>query len=365
MTTRMDSLLTEINKQEMESVLVTSKANFYYLSNYYTDPHERVIGVYISNKLDPVLILPKMEVEDAKNAGWTNEVIGYYDHEDPWELLRNHLEKNGGAPASIAIEQDHITLERYNAIKRILPIAEIFDAKEIMANLRVIKTKKEYALLKQAASLADFGVETGVKAIAEGITELELVAKIEYELKKQGVREMSFTTMALSGTKTASPHGNPSNKKVTAGDLVLFDLGVIFEGYCSDITRTVAFKSITDEQKKIYETVLAAEQNAINISQLGTAVGNIDKAARTTIEQAGFGEYFTHRIGHGLGIETHEYPSMHSNNEIGLVEGMCFTIEPGIYIPNTGGVRIEDMIFTTEKGPEVLTAYPKELQIIK
>ncbi|AXI09704.1 peptidase M24 family protein [Oceanobacillus zhaokaii] len=365
MTTRMDSLLTEINKQQIESVLVTSKANFYYLSNYYTDPHERVIGVYISNKLDPILILPKMEAEDAKNAGWKNEMIGYYDHEDPWELLRSHLEKNGAAPASIALEQDHITLERYQAIKRILPNAEIFDAKEILANQRVIKTKKEYALLKQAAQLADFGVETGVKAITEGVTELELIAKIEYELKRQGVQEMSFSTMALSGIKTASPHGNPSNKKITAGDLVMFDLGVVFEGYCSDITRTVAFKSITDEQKNIYETVLAAEQNAIDISQLGTAVGNIDKAARSTIEQAGYGEYFTHRIGHGLGIETHEYPSMHGNNELALVEGMCFTIEPGIYIPNTGGVRIEDMIFTTEKGPEILTAYPKELQIIK
>ncbi|MDY0405335.1 M24 family metallopeptidase [Virgibacillus sp. 179-BFC.A HS] len=175
---------------------------------------------------------------------------------------------------------------------------------------------------------------------------------------------MSFATTAISGAKTASPHGTPGNKKIEKGDMVLFDLGVIYEGYCSDITRTVAFKSVTDEQQKIYDTVKVAQQKAIDASQLGTATGEIDKAARRYIEQAGYGEYFKHRIGHGLGIETHEYPSMHENNKLELKAGMCYTIEPGIYVPGQGGVRIEDMIFMTEKGAEILTESPKELRII-
>jgi len=365
MNERLDHLLAELKKENIDSALITSKANFYYLSNYYTDPHERVIGVFVSETLDPVLIVPKMEVEDAKAAGWTSKIISYYDHEDPWQLLSNYLHKNGKQPYSIALEHDHITLDRFDAIKSIFPNTKIFDAKELMAQLRVVKNKKEYTLLKQAAALADFGIETGVKAITEGVTELELIAKIEYELKRQGVREMSFTTMALTGEKTASPHGTPSTTKVSPGDLVLFDLGVVYEGYCSDITRTVAYQSITDEQKKIYETVLTAELHAIDASKVNTPVGKVDQAARQTIDNAGYGEYFTHRIGHGLGIETHEYPSMHSNNELPLKAGMCYTIEPGIYVPTFGGVRIEDMIFMTEKGPEILTAYPKELQIIK
>lgn len=365
MKERLEQLLAELKKANIDSALITSKANFYYLSNYYTDPHERVIGVYASETIDPVLIVPKMELEDAKAAGWTSKIISYYDHEDPWQLLSDYLQKNGKQPHSIAIEHDHITLERFEAIKGIFPNTAIFDAKEIMAQLRVVKNKKEYTLLKQAAALADFGIETGVKAIAEGVTELDLIAKIEYELKRQGVREMSFTTMALTGPKTASPHGTPSTTKVSSGDLVLFDLGVIYEGYCSDITRTVAFQSISDEQKKIYETVLAAELHAIDASKVNVPVGQVDHAARQTINNAGYGDYFTHRIGHGLGIETHEYPSMHSNNELPLKAGMCYTIEPGIYVPNFGGVRIEDMIFMTEKGPEILTAYPKELQIIE
>jgi Xaa-Pro dipeptidase len=238
------------------------------------------------------------------------------------------------------------------------------DASDIIASMRVIKTAKEYTLLKEAAALADFGVKTGIKAIEAGRSELGIIAEIEYALKKQGVQEMSFSTMVLSGDKTASPHGTPGMNKITSGDLILFDLGVVFEGYCSDITRTVAYKSIRDDQRDIYNTVLTAEEKAIAASVNNTPVGNIDKAARDHINAAGYGEYFNHRIGHGIGVETHEYPSMHSNNDLTLEPGMCYTIEPGIYIPGKGGVRIEDMIFMTEKGPEVLTETPKQLQII-
>lgn len=364
MTERLENLLSEMKDRRMDAALVTSTANFYYLSNHYTDPHERLIAVYVSHAADPLLIVPKLEEEDARNAGWKYDIIGYFDHEDPWRLLSVYLAKAGKAPQSIAIEHDHVTLDRYQSIENTFPKAEIMDAKDMLAELRVVKNTKEYTLLKQAAALADFGVETGVKAIREGLTELELVAKIEYELKKQGVRQMSFSTMALSGVKTASPHGNPSGDKIMAGDLVMFDLGVIFEGYCSDITRTVAFQTITDEQRNIYETVYAAEEAAIAASIPGGTVGSIDRTARDIISQAGYGDYFTHRVGHGLGIEAHEYPSMHGNNELPLKAGMCFTVEPGIYVPKIGGVRIEDMVFMTEKGPEILTEYPKTLQII-
>lgn len=364
MTNRIDTLLTNLQANNLDSILITSTANFYYLSNYYTEPHERVIAVYVSINQDPLLIVPAMEKEDAVAAGWGYEIISYHDHENPWELFSAYLKKNEKIPHSMAIEHNHITMERYESIKQILPNTEIKDAQAILASLRVIKNDHEYKLLKHAAELADFGIETGIKALREGVSELEVIAKIEFELKKQGIQEMSFSTMALFGSKTASPHGTPGMTTLKHGDIVLFDLGVIYEGYCSDITRTVAFQAITDEQEKIYNTVLAAEQKAIATSIVGNAVGQIDLAARNHIEQAGYGNYFTHRIGHGLGIETHEYPSMHSNNKLPLQEGMCFTIEPGIYVPNVGGVRIEDMIFMTAKGAEVLTNSPKKLTII-
>lgn len=364
MTKRINQLLEQMKVHHLDSIFITSPANFYYISNHLTDPHERLIGIYISHRRDPLLIVPALEKEDAENAGWSYDIISYFDHDDPWQLLKDQLQKDNEKPETIGLEHDHLTLERYYNVKEILPDAAISDIQELLASVRVIKTRDEYARLKEAAELADFGIETGIKSIREGVSELEIIAGIEYELKKQGVQQMSFQTMALSGAKTASPHGTPSMKKLEAGDMVLFDLGVLFEGYCSDITRTVAYKSITEEQKNIYETVLAAERKAINAAQIGTAVGQLDKAARDHIDNNGYGEYFTHRIGHGLGIETHEYPSMHSNNTLTLKAGMSFTIEPGIYVPGEGGVRIEDMVFMTENGPEQLTKYPKELQIV-
>ncbi|MFD2761841.1 M24 family metallopeptidase [Lentibacillus juripiscarius] len=364
MTDRLDTLLSKLKENDLDSMLVTSTANFYYLSNYYTDPHERVIAVYISQLHDPLLILPAMEKEDAKNAGWKYEMIAYSDHENPWQLLKQFLKGNDRMPKSVAVERNHLTLERFEQVKTVFPDAVISDAQEILANLRVVKSKQEYTLLKEAAKLADFGVETGVKAIKEGVSELEIIATIEYELKKQGIQQMSFSTMALSGTKTSSPHGTPSMKKIEKGDMVLFDLGVVYEGYCSDTTRTVAYKSITPEQKTIYNTVLEAETKAVEASKKSTAVGDIDKAARSHIEKAGYGDYFTHRIGHGLGIETHEFPSMHGQNKLPLTPGMCYTIEPGIYVPGKGGVRIEDMVFMTDNGAETLTKFPKDLQIV-
>lgn len=361
---RVDKILQGLKKQGWDSALVTSTGNFFYVTNYYTDPHERVIAAFIHQQTEPVIVVPAMEAEDAKACGWPYQIIGYEDHENPWHLLQQELDKRNIAPENLAIEWDHVTIERHEAIKEIFPKTKLHDGKELLAQIRVIKDEEEYSRLKQAAALADYGVEIGVKAIQEGVSEIDIVAEIEYQLKKRGVQGMSFSTMVLSGTKTASPHGTPSAKKITAGDLVLFDLGVIVDGYCSDITRTVAFQTISSEQKKIYETVLQAQETAIETSNIGVPAGDIDKAARDVIAKAGYGKYFNHRIGHGLGIETHEYPSMHQNNTLPLKPGMCYTIEPGIYQPGVGGVRIEDMIFVTKSGIEILTKYPKELTII-
>jgi Xaa-Pro dipeptidase len=193
---------------------------------------------------------------------------------------------------------------------------------------------------------------------------MEVLAKIEYELKKKGIREMSFSTMVLFGEKSGDPHGNPGERKLKAGDIVLFDLGVVLDGYCSDITRTVAYKSISEKQKDIYNTVLKAELASIEASKPGTRIGDLDKVARDIITDAGYGDYFPHRIGHGIGINVHEFPSMSHLNEGILKEGMVYTIEPGIYLPGIGGVRIEDDILVTADGCETLTEFPKELQIV-
>jgi Xaa-Pro dipeptidase len=258
-----------------------------------------------------------------------------------------------------------VTYARSEAFLNLFDAPEIINAEDRLNDMRVCKSPEEIEIMRRAAKMADYGVEIGVAALKEGISEMEVLATIEYELKKQGVREMSFATMVLFGEKGGDPHGNPGDRKLKAGDLVLFDLGVVLDGYTSDITRTVAFKSISDKQREIYETVLKAELAALEASKPGNRVGDLDSVARDIITDAGYGENFPHRIGHGLGINVHEFPSMSHTNDGILREGMTYTIEPGIYIPEIGGVRIEDDVLITKDGCETLTSYPKELQIIE
>lgn len=362
---RIEKLTKWMKQEDVEFAFITSTANLFYLSNFYTNPHERVAGVGVFQNEEPFIICPKMEMASAKNAGWNLEIVGYDDTENPWEFIQRAIQKRNVSVSAIAIEKDHLSFERGERLQSLFPNVTFKAVEEILNELRLIKDESELAILREAAKLADLGVEIGVNAIKEGVTELEVVAKIEYELKKKGVREMSFSTMVLTGAKTAAPHGVPSLDKIQKGDLVLFDLGVILDGYCSDITRTVAYHSINDKQQEIYDTVLKAQLAAVEASKPGTEIGKIDKAARDIIAAAGYGEYFTHRIGHGLGIDVHEFPSLNATNTNPLRTGMCYTIEPGIYIPEIGGVRIEDDIYITDSSAEVLTKYPKELQIVK
>ncbi|MNV63189.1 putative peptidase [compost metagenome] len=200
----------------------------------------------------------------------------------------------------------------------------------------------------------------GLTRVKEGVSEIELVAELDYLMKKLGASGPSFDTMVLSGPNTALPHGVPGSRKIAPGDLVMFDLGVFANSYASDITRTIAFgEEPSAELKTIYEAVLAANEAGIAAAKAGASYGSVDQAARAVIEEAGYGEYFVHRVGHGLGMDTHEYPSLHGLNEDIMEAGNVFTVEPGIYVPGLGGVRIEDDILVTETGARTLTSFPK------
>lgn len=353
-----------LQEQHISLAFITSSPNVFYLSGFYCDPHERLLALLVFPDEEPALICPQMETARARQAGWTYEIIDYGDADNPWQLLERHMRAKNIKLDRIAVEKSHLSLERYEQLQACFQARSWLNAEEKLRQLRMIKEEKEIAILRQAAELADFAVEVGVNAIAEGKTELDIIAEIEYEMKKKGVREMSFATMVLAGENTANPHGVPGLTTIRKGDFVLFDLGVIVDGYCSDITRTVIFKSATEEQKLIYDTVLRAQLAAIEACKPGVEIGSVDRAARSTIEQAGYGPYFTHRVGHGLGIELHEYPSMNAANAMPLERGMTFTIEPGIYVPSVGGVRIEDDVFITDNGAGILTKYPKELIIV-
>ncbi|MFV8828098.1 M24 family metallopeptidase [Alkalihalobacterium sp. APHAB7] len=365
MNKRLEDLANWVKENNYTYAFIQSKYNVFYLSNFRSEPHERLLGLVIFPESEPFLICPNMERESVKASGWKGEIVGYNDSDNVWEVFQKAVKQRVSEVETIAIEKEVLSYGRSEQLLSLFPEAKFVSADQKLRTLRMIKDEMEISILREAAKLADFGVEVGVHEISKGKNEMEIIASIEYELKKKGIREMSFSTMVLSGAKSAEPHGHPGLKEIASGDFVLFDLGVIYEGYCSDITRTVAYQTVTDQQKFIYETVLQAQNLSLSISNPGTRIGDIDTIARDYINDAGYGDYFTHRIGHGLGIEVHEFPSMNENNGDYLYSGMVYTIEPGIYVPQIGGVRIEDDVLITEEGSECLTAFPKNLQIIK
>ncbi|ADC51027.1 putative Xaa-Pro dipeptidase [Alkalihalophilus pseudofirmus OF4] len=362
---RINQLTTWLKEEKTDVAFITSKENIFYLTNFYTDPHERLVGLFVFKGHSPIMVVPSMEVSQVQDAGWEHQIVGYKDHESPWGLIQQLLKgRQLDTVSTAAIETDVLTVARMNELLHLFPNAALLPVEDQLNSMRVVKDASEIEIIQRAAEMADYGVEIGKNALKEGITEMEVLAKIEYELKKKGIREMSFSTMVLFGEKSGAPHGNPGDRMLQEGDFVLFDLGVVLDGYTSDITRTFAFRSISDEKRKLYNTVLQAQLASLEISKPGTRIGDLDQTARDVITEAGYGDRFPHRIGHGMGINVHEFPSMSHLNDGILKEGMVYTIEPGIYDPVLGGVRIEDDVLITKDGHITLTKTPKELTIV-
>lgn len=358
---RLSSLENWLKREDIAYAFIQGKANIFYLTGFRCDPHERLVSLLLFPNHPPCLICPNMEKALVRQAGWGSSIIGYNDHENPWDLIADYLSTIPLQGATLAIEKDSLSYFRAEQLQQLSPKLAFRSCDAQLMELRLIKSEAEITILREAAKLADFGVEVGIHALETGRTETEILALIEYELKRKGIAEMSFGTLVLSGEQSANPHGKPGMKTIQQGEFVLFDLGVVLEGYCSDITRTVAIGDISDQQKNIYDTVLRAQMETLALCREGTIIGDLDRKARQIIAAEGYGNFFPHRIGHGLGTEVHELPSLNETNQDQLQLGMTFTIEPGIYVPNVGGVRIEDEVLITKEGYECLTHYPKDL----
>ncbi|HLG28147.1 MAG TPA: Xaa-Pro peptidase family protein, partial [Paenisporosarcina sp.] len=288
---KINQISTYLSENNIDAAFITTPDNVFYVSGFRSNPHERLLGVVIFKDAEPLMICPKMEVPDAKEAGWSFDVVGHQDTDQPWQLLKEAIDRKGINVSQLAIEKSHMTVERLEALQELFPQASFARLDDQLNSMRVIKDESELVILRQAAEYADYAIEVGVSEIAEGKTELEILTAIELALKKKGIAHMSFDTMVLSGPKTASPHGKPGDRKIQKGDFVLFDLGVIFKGYCSDITRTVSFGEPSDAQKDVYETVRKAEQSAVDAVKPGVRAMDLDKIARDVITQAGYGEF--------------------------------------------------------------------------
>ena len=266
---------------------------------------------------------------------------------------------------SFALEEE-ISVRELNSIRKFSK-GSYADPKlsNLLCDMRAVKTEREVELIAKAQSTAEKAFEAVLNYIKPGVTERQVQLFLEYQMQLGGAEGMSFETIVVSGVNSSLPHGVPSDKPIQNGDFVTMDFGALYGGYCSDMTRTVAVGYATDEMQKVYEAVLLAQETAIAKVKARVDASKIDDAARTVIENAGYGKYFNHSTGHGVGIEIHEAPNLSPSSRQVLREGNIITCEPGIYIPQKFGVRIEDMLLVTEKGSKNLTKTQKNLIIIK
>jgi len=231
--------------------------------------------------------------------------------------------------------------------------------KPLVSALRMVKDRAELGLMSEAAKLGCELFEAMLPRIEAGMTEVALAADLEFEARKRGAEGMSFETIVASGARSARPHGRATQAKLPSRGFVTLDFGVILNGYCSDMTRTVHVGSASCEERAAYDAVLAAQETAVSAVKAGVTCGDLDKAARDVLEKAGLGRFFTHSTGHGVGLEIHEQPRIATGQEMRLEAGMVVTIEPGVYLPGKFGIRIEDMVAVTKTGHWILTPVTK------
>lgn len=363
MIEKLKHLTDYMKHSHLDLVYIDDPETVAYFTNFESNPHERIVALFVLQE-NSFLFTPELEKAEAMGISKVNDIISYKDEENPWDIIRQELKQRNPHIKKAGIGETTLIVERYKALQSMSSCLDFIDITNYLQNIRLVKTEDEIERMKISGKFADKAIEIGYAALKEGITEQEVVAEIEYQLKKLGISEMSFPTMVLFGDHAGSPHGNPGERKLKKNELVLFDLGVVKDGYTSDITRTVAFGEPSKEDQLIYEIVLEAQYQAQNAVKPGITAGKLDEIARSVIEEAGYGNYFTHRLGHGLGRSVHEFPSLAKGNDLVIQEGMCFSIEPGIYIPGKIGVRIEDCVYVTKEGASALTETSKEMKKI-
>lgn len=269
---------------------------------------------------------------------------------------------------TVALENDRLTLAQYEELCEKLPGISFCVTDSLaraIEEIRIVKTEDEIEKTVKAQRIAEKAFEHILGFIKPGKTEKEVRLELEFYMLSHGADDLSFETIAVTGVKTSMPHGVPGENVIKNGDFVTMDYGALVEGYHSDMTRTVAVGDISDEQKRVYDTVLSAQLAGLNALRDGISGVDADRAARDVIEKAGYGKCFGHGTGHGVGVEIHEEPRLSPSSRHILRTGHLVTVEPGIYLPGKFGVRIEDMALITKDGCRNLTECPKELIVLK
>ena len=348
---------SEILKSKSDAVIITSPENRRYFTGFNSSD-----GFLVITKDESVFFTDSRYIEAAENqiTACKSLLLKRVN-----ETIAPYLKEKG--IKNIILETERLTVAELNNLKKAFDFCTVEaneDLDEIINNLRAVKTSEEIENIKKAQKIAEDAFNHILKFIKVGVTEKEIALELDFYMLSHGAEAVSFETIAVSGKNSSMPHGVPTDKKVEKGDFITMDFGAMYNGYHSDMTRTVIVGEPSEKQREVYETVLKAQKASLAVLKNGITGVNADKAARDIIDNAGYKDNFGHGTGHGVGIEIHESPNLSPYSKATLETGNIVTVEPGIYIPNEFGVRIEDMALITEEGCINLTNCEKELIIL-
>lgn len=353
MITRINKLIDVLTKKNLDGMIITDAYNRRYISGFTGSS-----GYLYVSKNKKVMVTDFRYIEQATNQCVDYEIIDYASN-GLIETINQQILDDGAK--KVAFEANDITYKQFLEMKDILKGIELVDTKDIIEEIRMIKDEEELACIKKAASIGDQAFSHILSFLKEGISERDVALELEFFMRKHGATKLSFDTIAASGKNSSLPHAHPTDKKLENGDFLTMDFGCVYKGYCSDMTRTVVIGKANEEQKKIYHTVLKAQLAALEGLKAGLTGEVVDKIARDIIYEAGYEGKFGHGLGHSVGLYIHEEPRLSPKGTKVLKENMIVTVEPGIYIPQFGGVRIEDQVCVKENGYINFTDSNKEL----
>ncbi|MHB1391902.1 MAG: M24 family metallopeptidase [Clostridia bacterium] len=360
LTSIKDKLTALMKERGVKALVLSPSMNMLYTTGFNTFPGERLLVSVLDASGEVVFVVPKMYEQEVMGKAAFDRILSWDDSQDPGKILGVLCSEKGYAGSTIAIE-DTMWFTAFEKIYEAFKGARFIKASSIIGELRKHKTVDEADKMRKSSERADKALGKVIPIIKAGMRETEVRDILEAELKIQGMSSVSFDTIIGSGPNSALPHYTAGERILQAGDSIVIDFGGVFQGYCSDMTRTVMLGKATKEYREVYETVKEAQRKAVEAVRPGMKASEIDAAARRYIAEKGYGDYFIHRTGHGIGMEVHEEPYISNTSKSILQPGMVFSIEPGVYLPGKFGVRIEDLVMVTEDGVEVLNKYTKEL----